>query len=730
MKSRFLLIIIFMVLVYHLKSQTVNNLCGFDKYYQSLISTNPNGVNELNNIGSGLSAFKTSNAGSLDNTIYIPIVFHVVYDPFAPEQNISDDQIFSQLAILNSCYSNGNSNALGIDTKIQFCLAKRDPSNQVTTGITRHSGALNQYNIETYTYGNDMSQLTSSAYWDATKYLNVWIANLKTQSSPTGPLIDLGGRSNIVGFPNITNVDGILLHYKHTGSIGEANIAGANLGKTLVHETGHWLGLYHTFQGAQDINDPLKNTTCSNAACAIDGDKICATPPVIGPAWSDLYWASDNTKRYDCSQNIISAENYMEYNYHQNMNFFFPEQKDKMRYMLSVYRSYIFTNNQNNPSVLSIQCSPPAGGSNTLPFTPCPQAQASYPDQWLRMNGDEINQNIDLCTGTNPVFNLVTTNQCMNFPSHKTIVGCTQEKSFDGACHPFSFCKPICEAVQSCQCYEYRRILFLSIWTQCDGSFNCNNEIQKYFTYGPNDQLLTNIDVAGMLGVDFGNMPNGNNQNRYIIKMATFDANGNWRSGQKYLTYIPQNRTFPDQFPNGFAIQNQKAVNNIIFSASCKIPTNSEYIAGNQISISDEASTNGLIESHLSCQVINCNSASQRLNNIVPEKLLSENVGEENSNLLDINKYFNSKGVDLQTKQDEKIAIKPNPNNGNFILTFNQREWKLNSIEIQNSLGIVIQTISQPSVSTEINIHDQPSGLYLVKLNYADKVITKKVIKQ
>lgn len=76
------------------------------------------------------------------------------------------------------------------------------------------------------------------------------------------------------------------------------------------------------------------------------------------------------------------------------------------------------------------------------------------------------------------------------------------------------------------------------------------------------------------------------------------------------------------------------------------------------------------------------------------------------------------------------LTILPNPNNGNFIITNDVNEGSLKSIEIQNSLGIIIQTINQPTPSTEINIQNQAAGLYLVKLNYADKVITKKVVKQ
>ena len=95
----------------------------------------------------------------------IPLVVHVVHlgEAIGVETNISDEQILSMVDNLNHRFR-GDINALTsltdvydenelsltLDSKIQFCLASRDPNNNPTDGILRHDGSGLIYNGESY----------------------------------------------------------------------------------------------------------------------------------------------------------------------------------------------------------------------------------------------------------------------------------------------------------------------------------------------------------------------------------------------------------------------------------------------------------------------------------------------------------------------------------------------------------------------------------------------------
>jgi hypothetical protein len=79
-----------------------------------------------------------------EGVIVIPTVVHVIWND--PIENISDEQILSQIDVLNEDFRLMNEDSLDdqhpfwpftIDAEIEFCIAQQDPNGNPTTGITR-----------------------------------------------------------------------------------------------------------------------------------------------------------------------------------------------------------------------------------------------------------------------------------------------------------------------------------------------------------------------------------------------------------------------------------------------------------------------------------------------------------------------------------------------------------------------------------------------------------------
>ncbi|MEO8759290.1 MAG: T9SS type A sorting domain-containing protein [Bacteroidia bacterium] len=257
-------------------------------------------------------------------TYTIPIIFHVIHEGEAigVGHNISNAQIQSQIAILNADYngtgyntsvyatltnsvtgkpafyeyaanttgtnsvsaaskaSNG-SIAIG-NAGIYFCLATKNPSGTTlaVAGIDRMSytaipGATKpstSANVQTLMDGT----IKPATIWDPTKYFNVWLSDGGTSGLlgyATFPPAAVSGSAAVSSSQNggSTNgafgmtvssqstTDGVWVVYNAIGNTGNVS-SPYQYGRSLTHESGHWLGLRHIWGDGTCANDFCNDT--------------------------------------------------------------------------------------------------------------------------------------------------------------------------------------------------------------------------------------------------------------------------------------------------------------------------------------------------------------------------------------------------------------------------------------------------------------------------------------
>lgn len=325
--------------------------CGTDILLQEEMST-PEGRQRIDNFNSQIRNWVQHNSGRTATATYvIPTVVHVIQE--SATDYPSDACILNQIDVLNEDFSASNPDTALVpsefkpiigNTDVEFCLASVDPQGNPSTGIIRIVDPTNANHSM-----SNASQMKALSQWDPTRFLNIWIT--KTISGGI-----LGYATFPTGLTSNPSSDGVVLNGEYVGRNG-CGSAPFDLGRTATHEVGHWLGLYHTFQGG-----------CAGTSavdCASAGDEVCDTPPTASSNFGCP--AEQNT----CTETPIdhndNTHNYMDYGDDNCIIMFTAGQATRMQGVLNTTRSNLWS--QANLSSVNCGCSAATPCSPTANFT-------------------------------------------------------------------------------------------------------------------------------------------------------------------------------------------------------------------------------------------------------------------------------------------------------------------------------------------------------------------------
>jgi hypothetical protein len=252
-------------------------------------ATRPVSGAEAERLQGALRAFLAGRANirAVNGPVTITVHFHVINKGSGLDNgDVPDQMLQDQLAVLNKAY--------GAGTRFVFKHGKTTrTTNPAWFTMTRGSA-------------EEMAAKKQLHEGDA-RTLNLYTA------SPGGSV--LGWATFPWDYQAAKDMDGVVIRYTTLPGGAQQNY---NEGDTATHEAGHWLGLYHTFQGG----------------CDAPGDYVDDTPAERSPA-------ADCPPGLDTCPNQSGADptdNYMDYPIDKCMTKFTAGQSTRMDSLTTQYR--------------------------------------------------------------------------------------------------------------------------------------------------------------------------------------------------------------------------------------------------------------------------------------------------------------------------------------------------------------------------------------------------------
>jgi hypothetical protein len=224
-------------------------------------------------------------------TVSIPVYFHVINKGSGiGNGDIPDSMIQAQIQVLSNTYSGVTG---GATTRFTFNLVEVTRTNN-EAWFTANKGS------------NETANMMVALRRQGANKLNIFSNEPRVQGS-----IVAGYATFPQDYTNNPSVDAVVIKYTTLPGGTEPN---QNLGYTTTHEVGHWLGLYHTFQGG--CNEKF-------------GDYIWDTPAE----------ANDQSATNSCrSWGFDANANFMNYFPDSQMSDFTPGQAERISLVVAQYR--------------------------------------------------------------------------------------------------------------------------------------------------------------------------------------------------------------------------------------------------------------------------------------------------------------------------------------------------------------------------------------------------------
>lgn len=259
-----------------------------------IASKKPDGVGNGNGNGGNDGGGNDGGGDPVDDglgVINIPVYVHVIYSN--SNENISDQQINSQIAVLNDDFNATNNDVNGVPAEFAGLVADAD-INFTLAGVTRKASSRAEWGTR------DDMKFASNGGVDVVNpdgALNIWVCNIG------------GGILGYAQFPGgSSSTDGVVISPQYFGTTGYVS-SPFDEGRTATHEVGHYLNLRHIW---------------GDGRCRQD-DFVADTPSSDGPNYGCPTYPTVNCRSNDMTMN------YMDYVNDACMYMFSEGQKERMR---------------------------------------------------------------------------------------------------------------------------------------------------------------------------------------------------------------------------------------------------------------------------------------------------------------------------------------------------------------------------------------------------------------